>query len=88
MAKRTRPTKSRRFPLTLAIVAGRRWTGSLTVTGEVGTIVPGLYLVAFDAEDPSAPRTERYVYDRAVLTADQAREWTGVDLTREDVPGG
>ena len=33
--------------------------------------------VAFDAEEPDAASQERYVYDRAHLTAEQLKDWTG-----------
>jgi hypothetical protein len=61
------------FPLKLDLPPGLRWRGKLTVTARA---VDG-YAVEFNAESPKADPQERYVYDRAVLTAKQLKDWTG-----------
>lgn len=58
--------------LTLKLLPGLKWSGKLKVEQKRDDG----YLVSFDAEDPSST-TERYVYDRTVLSADKLYEWTG-----------
>lgn len=62
------------FPLTLKLLPGLRWRGKLTVTRRTED---GGYAVEFNAESPKADPQERWVYDRAVLTAKQLTDWTG-----------
>lgn len=57
-----------RFPFELAILPGLRLTGKLKLLGKE----PAGYSVAFNAKS----KTE-YVYDRAVLSAKQVKDWTG-----------
>lgn len=67
-------TSPARLPLTLPLLRGLRWRGKLRV---LERRADGRYLIAFDAIDPKAPRSERVVYDHAALTADQLCAWTG-----------
>lgn len=62
------------LPLTLPLLPGLRWTGALRVTRFEAD---GSACVEFDAEEPNADPQERYVFDRAVLTAKQLKDWTG-----------
>jgi len=57
------------------LLPGLKWRGKLRVTGVDSDGVA----VQFDAEAPLAPPTERYVYDCAVLTLQQFRDWTGAE---------
>ena len=66
------------FPLTFTILPGCKWTGKLRVLQAAPEF--GKYVVEFDAEDPNADPQERFVFDRAVLTKDQIKDWTGIDL--------
>jgi hypothetical protein len=68
--------KKSRFPMKLALLPGLRWKGKLTVVQEDGAG----YLVQFDAEIVDPAVSERFVFDRAVLTRQQVKDWTGVDL--------
>jgi hypothetical protein len=67
---------------TLKLLPGLKWSGKMHVTGKVD----GGYLVEFDAEGRANSR-ERYIYDRAVLTAQQIEEWTGINLDKETGDG-
>lgn len=67
-------------PRKLRIRDGARWTGHIKVLQRLDD---GRFVVDFDAESPHADEQERYVLDRAVLTAAQIREWTGVDVEVE-----
>ena len=62
-----------KLPHKLKLLPGLRWSGQLTVLEQVGAG----YAVAFDAVDARADPQERHVYDRAVLTAKQLKDWTG-----------
>jgi hypothetical protein len=64
-----------RFPLTLKLLPGLRWTGKMRIREKLERG----YLVDWDAEDPSAVY-ERCVMDRSVLSATQIEDWTGVKL--------
>ncbi len=63
-----------RVPFDLPLLPGLRWAGKLRVLSREAD---GRYAVAFDAEDARADLQERFVYDRAILTAKQLKDWTG-----------
>jgi hypothetical protein len=65
-------TKAKRLPHTLKLLPGLRWTGSLTILGrhERG------FVVGFNAEGIDSGE-KQYIYDRAVLTPQQLKDWTG-----------
>jgi len=54
------------------LLPGLRWRGKLRVL----SVDAGGIAVEFDAETVK-PSAERYIYDRAVLTPEQFRDWTG-----------
>jgi hypothetical protein len=64
-------------PRKLKLLPGKRWQGTMTVREQSAD--GHLWLVDFDAIDPKAT-TERWIGDRATLTAQQIEEWTGVRL--------
>lgn len=66
----------RGYPMKLALLPGLRWRGKLTVESEQ----KGGYLVQWDAEETSPKVRDRFIFDRAVLTAKQIKDWTGVEL--------
>jgi hypothetical protein len=69
--------KRRRFPVKLSLLPGLRWSGKVVITGPSGEG----YAAQFDAEIVGAAAGEaRIVYDHAVLSRKQVKEWTGVDL--------
>lgn len=67
MTKATR----RRWPLRLDLLPGLRWSGRMTVR----RLDDGRYRVDWDATSPS-----EWIGDRCVMTAEQIRDWTGVDV--------
>ena len=71
--------KHERFPLRLKLLPGLRWRGELTVVQRTAQaeFADIRYVVAFNAERTKAEPRERWVYDRAVLTANQLKDWTG-----------
>lgn len=69
--------RKRQFPMVLDILPGLKWSGKVTVNPCRSS--PD-FVVAFDAEDAKADRTERYVYDITTMSNDQLRAWTGVDV--------
>jgi len=60
----------------LKILPGKRWQGTMAI----GPEVCGGYVVDFDATIVGATHGEQWVGDRAVLTAQQIEDWTGVRL--------
>ena len=62
--------KRRTYPL----LPGLRWRGKLRVL----SVDSDGIAVEFDAIDYTAT-TERYVFDRAVLSPQQFRDWTGAE---------
>lgn len=56
---------------TYPLLPGLRWSGKLKIVA----IDPGGYVVGWDARDKNGT----YIYDRAVLTAAQIQEWTGIE---------
>lgn len=71
----SRTVTSKRPTNKLALLPGLRWEGSLTVMSKE----PTGYAVEFDAVAPQADPQERHVFDRAVLTAKQLKDWTGFE---------
>lgn len=65
-----------RLPRKLALLPGLRWRGHMTVLRRDSDG----YLVAFDAYTANPADAEHWIGDRATLTAEQIREWTGVRL--------
>lgn len=67
-----------KLPRKLALLPGLRWSGHMKV---IMPLDDGRWLIDWDAEIVDVPRgTERWVGDRAVLTAAQIEEWTGVTV--------
>lgn len=70
----------------LPLLPGLRWKGKLTVEapnlGKRGK--PDGWLVQWDAEETSPEIQARFIYDRAILTAKQIKDWTGVDVEAKD----
>lgn len=65
-----------RFPMFLELLPGLRWKGKLQVNGPHG----GGWACEFNAEDVDPVVVERFIFDHAVLTTKQVKDWTGVDL--------
>jgi hypothetical protein len=65
-----------KLPRKLPLLPGLRWEGHLTVSRHEGD---GRWLVDWDATDSRA-HTERWIGDRSILTTEQIREWTGVEM--------
>lgn len=82
--------KRSRFPLKLPLLPGLRWQGTMTVEGPIGITEEGAptFLAHFDAEVLDPRVIERFVFDRAVLSAKQIHDWTGVDLDPAHVKDG
>jgi hypothetical protein len=70
------------FPLHLKLLDGLKWSGSLTVDGPAvdDRIGRKRWAVGFDAEITEGTDKGMFVYDRALLTAKQIEDWTGVKL--------
>ena len=68
-------SKKGRYPVVLLLAKTAKWKGRLKVTSRDGDS----FAVEFDAVDPNADPSERYVFDRTFLTGSQIREWTGID---------
>lgn len=66
-----------RWPRKLPLLDGLRWRGSMIVEGPR----EGGFQVQWDAQS----QTE-WIYDRATLSAEQIRDWTGVDVRGEGSP--
>lgn len=62
-------------PTKLPLLPGLRWKGHLRFNG--ARLPDGRYPVAFDAEETDPKVYARYVFDRAILTAEQLKDWTG-----------
>lgn len=76
--------KRDRYPIRLALLPGQKWAGTLSVLGNW----PEGFPVAFDAVVVDVvvlarPGTKagrpKYVFDHAILSAEQLKAWTGVD---------
>jgi hypothetical protein len=65
-----------KLPAKLALLPGLRWSGHLTVSRALDD---GRWLVDWDAHDARCS-TERWIGDRAVMTAEQIKDWTGVEV--------
>lgn len=77
--------KRNRFPMKLPLLAGLRWRGKLTVEGphvDKRGKAAG-WQVQWDAEVVDQSVLEGFIFDRAILTSKQVKDWTGVDLEAE-----
>jgi hypothetical protein len=69
-----------RYPRKIRLLPGRRWAGTMTLRSRSAD---DLWLVDFDAVVVGASEgTERWVGDRATLTAQQIFDWTGVNPSK------
>jgi len=71
-------SQRRKLPRKLKLLPGLRWRGQLTIM----SIEPSGYAVAFDAEATDPEVISRFIFDRAVLTAKQIKDWTGWEEQR------
>lgn len=76
----TRCVNSTKYPIKLALLASASREGWINI---VGKHQEGGWIVDWDAQIKSMRDVEcGYVLDRCVLTTEQVRQWTGVDLNK------